>query len=58
LQIPAKDKSEVFQRLVLVSDMKPLSGQCSDEANWKGFNSGEEICCIQAVSGSASNTGG
>lgn len=43
LQVPAKDKSEVFQR---VRGMDSLSGQYSDEAKWQGTDSGEEICCI------------
>lgn len=54
LEIPAKDKSEVFQRVLWVSGLNSLSGQYNDEANWKEG----EICCIQAVSGTANSTGG
>lgn len=52
MQVAAKDKSEAFQR---VSVMDSFPGQSSDEANWQGTDSGEEICCIQTVS--CSNTG-
>lgn len=33
LQTSAKDKTEVFQKVVLVSDMNPLSGQCNDKTH-------------------------
>lgn len=53
--MPAKDKSEINWGLVLVNDIDPLSGQSNDEANGHSFDSGEEVCCIQTVSGSATN---
>lgn len=45
LQISTKDKTEVFQKVVLVSGMNPLSGQYNDKTHQGGIDSGEEICC-------------